>query len=218
MSNPSSMDASTRSARNRILSGCGLAVLGLLLFANASVAQQSGSAGTADATEIEQRNAAIAREFYEALWFSDDTDRYDEFMADEYVAHDVGDRKNVTEPAIEQKRIADFFHRQGEMTGSIDFQIAQGDLVATRWQWKMKPESLMFRLMGGRNQIPIINVFRFNDEGRIVELWNHRHDIDTGVANFKFLRGLAIGLAIALVGWILALVLWRKLKAARAAS
>lgn len=195
-----------------------LLAVGLVLLASTVVAQDADPASEGNASSIEQRNAAIAREFYEALWFSDNTDRYDEFMADKYVVHDTGDRKNVTEPAIEQKRIADFFHSQGEMTGSIDFQIAQGDLVATRWQWQLKPETLMFKLLGGSNQIPIINVFRLNDAGKIVEIWNHRHDIDTGVANFKFLGGLAVGLAIALIGWILALVLWRKLKAARASA
>jgi predicted SnoaL-like aldol condensation-catalyzing enzyme len=195
-----------------------LLAVGLVLLASTVVAQDADPASEGNASSIEQRNAAIAREFYEALWFSDNTDRYDEFMADKYVVHDTGDRKNVTEPAIEQKRIADFFHSQGEMTGSIDFQIAQGDLVATRWQWRLKPETLMFKLLGGSNQIPIINVFRLNDAGKIVEIWNHRHDIDTGVANFKFLGGLAVGLAIALIGWILALVLWRKLKAARASA
>lgn len=95
------------------------------------------------------------------------------------------------------------------MTGSIDYQIAEGELVATRWQWKMEPTSLMFRIMGGRDQIPIINVFRFNEEGRIVEIWNHRHDIDTGAANFKFLKGLGVGLVVALLGWGAAF-LWRR--------
>ena len=96
--------------------------------------QEYGSASGADVTAIEQRNADIARAFHQGPSFSDDTDRYDEF-----IANDVGDRKNITEPAIEQKRIADFFHRQDEMTGSIDFRIPQRDPVATRWQWKMQP-------------------------------------------------------------------------------
>src|SRR5690606_32862301 len=130
----------------------------------------------------------------------------------------IGDRKGVTEPAIEQKRIADFFHSQGAMSGSIDYQIAEGDLVATRWQWELEPSSLMFRLLGGARRIPIINVFRFDDAGRIVEIWNHRHDIDTGIGNLPFVKGLAIGLAIALAGWAVAFVLWwrnrRRLRAA----
>ena len=124
----------------------------------------------AGSDSVEDRNKALARAFYEDLWFSERTDRFDRYVADEYVVHDIGDNKNVTETAIQQKKIADFLHAQGEMTGSIDFQIAEGDLVATRWQWKMQPTSFLFRIMGGRNQIPIINVFRFRD-GKIVEIW-----------------------------------------------
>lgn len=158
---------------------------------------------------LEEKNKAIARAFYEDLWFSNNTNQYDRFFADEYVVHDTGDRKGVTEPAIEQKRIADFLHSQGEMTGSIDFQIAEGDLVATRWQWKMEPTSVFFRMMGGSDQIPIINVFRFQD-GKIVEIWNHRHDIDSLQGNIPFVKGLGIGLVFALFGWGTAFVLWRK--------
>lgn len=148
----------------------------------------------------QEQNKALARGFYEDLWFSNNTDRFERYVADEYVVHDIGDRKGVTEPAVEQKNIADFLHSQGAMTGRIDFQIAEGDLVATRWQWQLEPTSLMFRMMGGRNQIPIINVFRFKD-GKIVEIWNHRHDIDTGVANVKFLNGFGAGLLFSLIVW-----------------
>lgn len=158
---------------------------------------------------VQDRNKELARGFYEELWFTDNTNQYSRYVADEYVVHDIGDRKGVTEPAIEQKNIADFLHAQGDMTGSIDFQIAEGDLVATRWQWEMEPKSRMFRLMGGRNPIPIINVFRFED-GKIVEIWNHRHDIDTGMANFKFVKGLGVGLLIALLGWGVAFFQWRR--------
>jgi hypothetical protein len=42
-------------------------------------------------------------------------------------------------------------------------------------------------------RFPIINVFRFED-GKIVEVWNHRHDIDSfQTIRFKA-RGLAVGL------------------------
>lgn len=165
---------------------------------------------------IESRNKALARGFYEDLWFSDRTERYDRYLADEYVVHDIGDDKNVTEPAVQQKGIADFFHSNGRMSGYIDYQIADGDLVATRWQWVFEPTSLAFKLLGGRDTIPIINVFRFDEDGRIVEIWNHRHDIDTGRGNIPFVKGLAIGLLVAAVGWGLAGLQWRR--ARRAAS
>lgn len=189
----------------------------LWIFVSLLVSQSAVTAQTlstqAAIDSLEEHNKKIARSFYEDLWFSNNTDRYSKYVAEEYVVHDIGDRKNVTERGIEQKEIADFFHSQGEMTGTIDYQIAEGDLVATRWQWKFKPTSFMFSLMGGRNQIPIINVFRFRD-GKIVEIWNHRHDIDTGRGNIPFVKGLGIGLLVALFGWGTAFVLWRKGKRA----
>jgi hypothetical protein len=81
------------------------------------------------------------------------------------------------------------------MGGNIDFQIAEGDLVATRWQWHYEPRAWPMRILmlGGRNPVPIINVFRF-EHGKIVEVWNHRHDIDVGfAANFLRLQGFLVG-------------------------
>lgn len=187
-------------------------LLGLTLPLAAQEAQHGAAAPAVDAEagrSVEERNKELARGFYEDLWFSDRTDRYGLYLADEYVVHDIGDIKDVTEPAVMQKEIADFLRSQGNMSGSIDFQIAEGDLVATRWQWKFEPTSLLFRLLGGRDQIPIVNVFRFED-GKIVEIWNHRHDIDTGRGNLPFVKGLGLGLALALLGWGTAFVLWRR--------
>jgi predicted SnoaL-like aldol condensation-catalyzing enzyme len=161
------------------------------------------------AGETEEANKALARRFYEQVWFARNPSAVDELFAPTYIAHDIGDRKNSMEPASEQKKIAEFFWERGTMTGSIDYQIAEGDLVATRWQWHFKPEVWWMRLLGGREQIPIINVFRFRD-GKIVEIWNHRHDIDTVQANFIFVKGVIVGLIPALLMAIALLVYWRK--------
>lgn len=192
----------------------------ILLISVSPVASQSDATTQSDSLpeqtvtdSLEKHNKAIARSFYEDLWFSKNTDQYNKYVAEEYIVHDTGDRKNVTEPGVQQKQIADFFHSQGNMTGTIDYQIAEGDLVATRWQWKFQPTSFMFRVMGGHNQIPIINVFRFQD-GKIVEIWNHRHDIDTGQGNIPFAKGLGIGLLFAVLGWGTVFFQWRKRKAA----
>ena len=129
---------------------------------------------------------------------------------------------NVTEPATEQKAIADQLWHAGTMSGEIDFQIADCSLVATRWYWWGKPESLIGRLFLSEKRLPIINVFRIED-GRIVEIWNHRHDIDMPITWIFVLQGLGVGLLIALVPLIWALRLRRRLKrhqreARRAAS
>ncbi len=165
-----------------------------------------GSAN-AYAGEIEEQNKALARRFYEEVWFKNNPAAVDELVAPTYIAHDTGDRKNSMEPADEQKKIAQFFWERGTMTGTIDYQIAEGDLVATRWQWYFKPNVWWMRILGGDEHIPIINVFRIRD-GKIVEVWNHRHDIDTGQANFIFVKGLVVGLIPFLVTLIVLGVLW----------
>ena len=166
--------------------------------------------------ELEEQNKASARRFYEQVWFSRNMSAVDELFAPTYIAHDIGDRKNSMENAEEQKKIAEFFWQRGTMTGSIDYQVAEGDLVATRWQWHFKPEVWWMRLLGGREQVPIINVFRFRD-GKIVEIWNHRHDIDTVQANFIFVKGVIVGLVPAMLMAIALLVSWlrRRRRSAR---
>ena len=44
--------------------------------------------------------------------------------------------------AEEQKEIADFFWENGSWDSKINYQIAEGDLVATRWEATFSPSSL----------------------------------------------------------------------------
>ena len=170
---------------------------------------QEGSVNQNNQTEI---NKEIARNFYQDLWFTNNTDNYKKYVADQYIVHDIGDRKGVTEPAIEQKNIADFFWENGEFESEIDYQIAEGDLVATRWTGSFKSNTLFGRIALETDQpISIINVFRIED-GKIVEFWNHRHDIDTPQTLKFTIKGLIIGLILALIPTIVALRLRKKLR------
>lgn len=64
----------------------------------------------------------------------------------------------------------------------------------------------------GSGSIPIINIFRINNEGKIVEIWNHRHDIDTPQTLKFTIQGLIIVLLIALIRTIVAFRQKRKLQ------
>lgn len=156
--------------------------------------------GSLHAQDPEQ-NKALARQFYEHVWFSPHTAAVSELVAPEYVIHDVGGIDGFREPARAQQDIADFFWANGTMRGTIDYQIAEGDLVATRWQWDYAPRAWWMKalMLGGRRPIPVINVFRIED-GKIVEIWNHRHDIDVGFrANVLQAKGFVAGLAVAVL-------------------
>ena len=158
-----------------------------------------------------EANKEIARNFYQDLWFTNNTDKYIDYVAKEYVVHDIFDRKGVTEPAIEQKHIADMFWNQGTLSGKIDYQIAEGDLVATRWNASFNPNTFMGKIYG-MEELAIINVFRIK-EGKIVEIWNHRHDIETNQTIRFVFQGLIIGLLIALIPTFIAFRYRRKLRA-----
>lgn len=178
------------------------------LIAVSSFSQEQSAIKT-NQTEI---NKEIARNFYQDLWFTNNTENYYKYVADQYIVHDIGDRKGVVEPAIEQKKIADFFWKNGQFDCKIDYQIAEGDMVATRWTGSFKATTLFGQIfLENKEPISIINVFRIKD-GKIVELWNHRHDIETPQTLKFTIKGLIIGLIIALLPTIIALRLRKKLR------
>ena len=188
--------------------------MNLLIMAVLSMAAQDSTAlkPVQEMPSRQEQNKKIALDFYHDLWMTDNTDNYAQYVATEYVIHDIGDRKGVNEPAIVQKEVADRFWDNGTMESEIDWQIADGDMVATRWIWKYKADTFKGKMMFGEADIPIINVFRIKD-GKIVEIWNHRHDIDTPFTRFFVLEGLLYGLLIALIPTIIALRYRKKLRA-----
>jgi hypothetical protein len=99
------------------------------------------------------------------------------------------------------------------LSGKIDYQVAEGDLVATRWHGSLKPKTLFGRVLAMEN-LAIINVFRIKD-GKIVEIWNHRHDIETNQTLKFVIQGLLIGLLIALIPTVIAFRLRKKLRSAQ---
>lgn len=195
-------------------------LMSLLLFSAGPSSAQTPVKPAATAPESaaaptqQEVNKALATRFYNEVWFSRNPDVVDEIIAPNYTIHDIGDNKGLTEPAAMQKEIAEMFWNNGNMSGTIDFQIAEGDLVATRWQWDFEPTSWWMKALGGRRPLPIINVFRF-DDGKVVEIWNHRHDIDFAWGRILFAQGLLVGLIPSLILGIISLILWRKLRKAR---
>jgi len=54
--------------------------------------------------DLTARNKQLASDFYQDLWFTNNTEKYSDYVADTYVIHDIGDAKGLTKPAITQKK------------------------------------------------------------------------------------------------------------------
>lgn len=125
-----------------------------------------------------ERNKALVCRFSEEVWNNGNLDVVYEIFADNYVRHDL--RPGNPPPGPEgQKRIAaDFRAAFPDIHTTIDFVIAEGNMVVTRWtaegthtgQWANVPPT------GKRARLTGVNIFRI-ENGKVVELWNHRDDL-----------------------------------------
>ncbi|MDX2151558.1 MAG: ester cyclase [Bryobacteraceae bacterium] len=163
-------------------------------------------------------NKTAARRFIEDTWFQGNLQVIDELVAPKVVVHDIGDRKNAAETPEMQKQVVKSFRDNGTVTGRVNFLIEEADRVAVHWTWNYKSNVWWQRIMGGDLSTSVVNMFRF-ENGKIVEIWNHRHDIDAfeqaGFLRWEYLKGLIIGL---IAGTAFSLVLRRLLRPTGAAS
>ena len=71
------------------------------------------------------------------LWGTNSSDRVEDFVAENYVNHQLPDVEGgVSDKSLEEwkKLVSDFHNSFSNATVVILIQIAEGDLVATRWQ------------------------------------------------------------------------------------
>ncbi len=156
-----------------------------------------------------EAHKATARRYYEEVWSGHRPEVVDELFAAEYVNHDPRDpdakarAEGRRSPRESQKQLA---RQQPAGTGGrIDFQVAEGDRVTTRWIWSMPLSGSWERFAAGRDhlEIPVVQIFRFDQDGRIAEVWNHRDDrgIDEQmrVSGLYYFEGMFFGVVLTLV-------------------
>jgi steroid delta-isomerase-like uncharacterized protein len=124
-------------------------------------------------------NKRLVERFYEEVWARGNVAFADEVFADDYVRHDL--RATPAAPgAAGQARIAQQFRDAfPDLEWRVDLLLAEDDLVAARWtasgthtgRWgDVAPTAKRAEFSG-------VNIFRFGDDGKVVEIWNHRDDL-----------------------------------------
>jgi steroid delta-isomerase-like uncharacterized protein len=124
-------------------------------------------------------NKQLVERFYEEVWARGNVDFATKAFSDDYVRHDL--RPAQAAPgAAGQARIAEQFRQAfPDLQWRIDLVFGEADLVAGRWtasgthtgSWDDLPPT------GKRAEFSGVNIFRFGDDGKVVEIWNHRDDL-----------------------------------------
>jgi steroid delta-isomerase-like uncharacterized protein len=124
-------------------------------------------------------NKRVVEQFYDEVWARGNVQFAEKVFADDYVRHDL--RATQAAPgAAGQARIAETFrHAFPDLQWRVDLVLAEHDLVAARWTASGTHTGDWGDLAptGKRAEFSGVNIFRFNDAGRVAEIWNHRDDL-----------------------------------------
>jgi steroid delta-isomerase-like uncharacterized protein len=126
-----------------------------------------------------EANKRLVERFYEEVWARGNVEFVEQVFADDYLRHDL--RPTQAAPgAAGQAQIAHAFRAAfPDLQWRVDVLLAEEDLVAARWtasgthtgSWAGRPPT------GRRAEFSGVNIFRFGDDEKVVEIWNHRDDL-----------------------------------------
>ncbi|MFI6039738.1 ester cyclase [Streptomyces sp. NPDC051315] len=122
-----------------------------------------------DVVRDEQLNRVVAREYFEDLGRTD-IDRLFERITDDYVDHDPANPQDTGLRAAREEVVG--WRRAFDFSIRVDDQIAQEDLVCTRWTWtgRHKGDFLGIPATGQECVMTGTTWHRFRD-GQICEAW-----------------------------------------------
>jgi steroid delta-isomerase-like uncharacterized protein len=125
-----------------------------------------------------EQNKELVRRFYEEAWNRGNGDIAFEVFADDYLRHDLRPGEPLSGPAGQKKIAEDFRLAFPDLRFTVDLLLGEGDFVVGRWTatgtnlgaWAGIEPS------GRHVTFSCVNIFRF-DDGKVVEIWNHRDDL-----------------------------------------
>lgn len=126
-----------------------------------------------------EANRQLVERFYAEVWAGGNLAFVEDVFADDYVRHDLRPTPAPPGPAG-QAMVAERFRQAfPDVDWQVDLVIAERDLVVARWTaagtntgaWGDVPPT------GRQATFSGVNIFRFGDDGKVAELWNHRDDL-----------------------------------------
>jgi predicted ester cyclase len=125
-----------------------------------------------------EANKQLVRRFYEEVWDQGNTEFAYEVFADDYTRHDFRPTQALPGPEGQKKIADDFRAAFPDLRVAVDLVFGEGDMVLGRWtatgthlgRWgSVEPT-------GRTVTFSAANIWRF-ENGKAVEIWNHRDDL-----------------------------------------
>ncbi len=121
---------------------------------------------------MSEENKAVARRFFE-IFSEGNVDALDEILASDAVTHDPYDPHADEGLEGAKKTISMYREAYPDISFEVEFQVAEGDMVATRWTGTGTHEGSLMGMepTGNKTTTTGIGIDRIED-GKIVETWN----------------------------------------------
>lgn len=126
-----------------------------------------------------EANRQLVKRFYDEVWSRGNVRFAEEVFADDYLRHDPRPTQAPSGPTG-QAVIAERFRRAfPDLEWQVNMLIAERDLVAARWTASGTQSGAWGEVAPTGRQATFsgVNIFRFGENGKVVELWNHRDDL-----------------------------------------
>jgi len=122
----------------------------------------------------EDENKATFRRYVEEVSNEGNFDLADEIF-DSYLAHQSDGSTEERGPEDVKRFIGEFRQAFPDFRCVVEDQVAEGDRVVTRWRatGTHQGEFRGIAPTGNRIEVTGIGIFRFSDEGKVVESWDN---------------------------------------------
>lgn len=121
-----------------------------------------------------EQNKATARRFFEEAYNTGNVDILDEIIAADYLDHDPSDATPLMGVEGVKQLIQGFREAFADLQFTVEAQLAESDLVATRWTASATNTGPFMDMPASGKKINIsgLNLARFVD-GKEAETWNN---------------------------------------------
>lgn len=128
--------------------------------------------------DVDANKRLVAR-FYEEVWARGNVGFAEDVFAHDYVRHDLRPTHPPPGPAGQASIAEQFRNAFPDLQWRIDLLLGERDLVAARWTASGTHAGSWGSLAptGRRAEFSGVNIFRFGEHGKVVEIWNHRDDL-----------------------------------------